>query len=151
ANGVVLSARTEDIASGFLLAERTVAETDAAGRPTLTLFEDGTYESFVYACCGLLSRTGRDGLTTVYDYDSLGRTEITTTAAGTPAQQVSKTVLDAAGNSVAEYIGPDLSDLRLVAEYDYNPAGEATAVREPYLDAAPAESRETLHSLAYDP
>jgi len=63
---------TDDTASGFQLAFG-ISLPDAFGRPTRTDYADGTYETRNYACCGLDNTRDRQGRTTSYLYDALGR------------------------------------------------------------------------------
>lgn len=119
---------------------------DEFGRPLVINYLDGTSRQLAYACCGLSSETSRDGLTTTYLYDDLGRLEYRTSASGTTAQQVEHMMLDASGNVRKRYIGPDLESLRLVAEYDYALTGRLTHERVGYLDNLPSTDRQTIYS-----
>ncbi len=70
--------RTETDYEVISSVERTVARSiesypDAFGRATRIDYLDGTTESMSYDCCGLATRTDRDGNTTNYTHDSLGR------------------------------------------------------------------------------
>ena len=80
-SGNQLSQTITDIASGLLLTSATTTQMDGFGRPTRVEYNDGTYETMVYGCCGLDSKTDREGITTSYVYDDLKRV-IATTHAG---------------------------------------------------------------------
>ncbi|MDR1282180.1 MAG: type IV secretion protein Rhs, partial [Opitutaceae bacterium] len=64
----------------LLIDSTVVLERDTLGRPTHTAFLDGTAEYRDYACCGLNQIINRDGITTTYERDALGRVIRETTA-----------------------------------------------------------------------
>src|SRR5690606_591651 len=93
--GNLLYRRSADIESGLSLGTSWTTEQDELGRPTRIDHEDGTFELLSYSCCGLSSRTSREGIETTYEYDDLKRLVRTTTAGvGTV------NVYDAAGNVI---------------------------------------------------
>lgn len=63
----------EDIASGLLLSSATTTQTDVWGRPTRVVYADGSCELTGYDCCGVSSRTDRDGVTTIYTNDAFSQ------------------------------------------------------------------------------
>jgi len=141
--GVLLDETTTDVESNLVVAQSIHSNFDDYGRAQRTDYLDGSFETRVYACCGLQSFTGRNGLTTIYDYDDLKEIEYTTTAVGTSAQQVIRMVYDAAGNLQTTSKGSDEMNLTPVAEFDYDYSGAMVASRERYLDAQPSVSRQT--------
>lgn len=142
-SGSNLITTTTDVESGLTIAQASYANFDDYGRAQRIDYLDGTYEIRQFTCCGLLSVTGRDGQTTLYDYDDLNRVEFTTTAYGSMAQQVERSVYDSVGNLQERYLGASDTSLSLVAEYDYDYRGQLTTIRERYLDAVPSTDRET--------
>lgn len=146
----LIDKETTDVTSSLVIASETYSSFDALGRPQRIDYLDGTYETRQYACCGLDSATGRDGVQTTYGYDSLGRVEDTTNSAGTARQLVTRKIYDAAGSLKDRWIGEDATSLVLVEENDYNLDGTLTAKRERYLDAAPSASREQTESATTD-
>ncbi len=148
--GVLLDEVVVDVESGLVVAQTFYSDFDSYGRAQRLDYLDGTYGTRFFACCGLESVTGRDGLITTYAYDDLKRVEYTTTAAGTDSQQIMRKVFDAAGNLKKYFVGPDEATLSLVAEYDYDYSGRQLASRSRYLDAAPSMSRQTTISEVLD-
>lgn len=71
--GNLISESVEDIASGLTLVFKFVTNADELGRPLRIDYLDGTYETFVYSCCGLSTHTDREGIVTSYFYDALKR------------------------------------------------------------------------------
>ena len=80
--GTVIARSKIDIASGLTLESFTVTATDDLERATAISYGDGTSETFVHGdnCCGggLESMTDRQGVTTTYIHDAIGRTVETT-------------------------------------------------------------------------
>ncbi|OAI42305.1 hypothetical protein AYO41_04505 [Verrucomicrobia bacterium SCGC AG-212-E04] len=70
ARGSVQSETTEDIASGLLLTWHSTIDADAFGRPLFIGYEDGSYETRVYDCCGLIFRSDRLGTVTTSAHDA---------------------------------------------------------------------------------
>jgi RHS repeat-associated protein len=67
--GHVMVRRVHDIvagASGLLMSESLVTQTDEFGRPLVTTYLDGTSETVVYNCCEMESRTDRTGVQTTF-------------------------------------------------------------------------------------
>ena len=75
AGGQQLMQVTQDLASGLLLSSATTSQTDTLGRPTRVVYDDGSSELTSYDCCGVSSRTDRNGVTTTYTYDALHQLE----------------------------------------------------------------------------
>ena len=71
--GNLISEMVVDIESDLTLSLKTVPNMDAFGRPTLIDYNDGTTESINYGCCGIDSRTDREGDVTSYTYDAFKR------------------------------------------------------------------------------
>ncbi len=78
--GNQISSATYDIVSGLVLSSNVTTATDSYGRPTTVVELDGTRQTD-YGCCGILSTTDPEGITTGYSYDALRRT-ISTSRAG---------------------------------------------------------------------
>jgi RHS repeat-associated protein len=80
--GTVIAETKTDVASGLPLESFTVTATDDLGRATAITYGDGTSEAFEHGdnCCGgdLISQTDRQGVTTTYVHDALGRVVETT-------------------------------------------------------------------------
>jgi YD repeat-containing protein len=80
--GTVVAMTKKDLASNLVLESFTVTSTDDLGRATAITYHDGTTEAFKHGddCCGggLESQTDRQGMTTTYIHDALGRTVETT-------------------------------------------------------------------------
>ncbi|WP_448581171.1 LamG-like jellyroll fold domain-containing protein, partial [Thermaurantiacus sp.] len=137
ANGQTLSEHVYDIATGLLLTSSEVLTSDEQGRPTLTVFEDGTTIQRQYGCCGLEVETGRDGVATFFSYDALRR-QTGITRAGVRTQLT----LDAEGRTVAETrFGSDNSPM-LQRTNTHTPAGILIAHGD-------ALGRQTLISESY--
>ncbi len=79
--GNLVSEMAVDIESALTLSLETVTSADAFGRPTVIDYNDGTTETISYGCCGIDSRTDREGITTSYTYDAFKRV-LTETRAG---------------------------------------------------------------------
>lgn len=92
-NGNTLSEMTYDISSGLQLSSAIATQKDAFGRPTRIEYNDGTYTTTSYGCCGLDTTRDRQGITTSYIYDALKR-PTTVSRAGI----VTTTTYDASGN-----------------------------------------------------
>jgi YD repeat-containing protein len=113
--------RLTDISSQLLTSQETYSY-DFQGRLTNTTYLDGANISQAYNCCGVTSRTDRDGTVTTYIYDALQR-DLTSTRDGITTSNV----WDAAGNLLATYrIGTNGSVI-LVTAADFNTAGRLLA------------------------
>lgn len=71
--GNLIAETVSDIESGLTLSITTVTAHDVFGRPTAIDYNDGTMEAISYGCCGIDSRTDREGITTSYTYDAFKR------------------------------------------------------------------------------
>lgn len=71
--GNLIAEMVVDIASDETLSVKTVTASDSFGRPTVIDYNDGTTETINYGCCGVESRTDREGITTSYTYDAFKR------------------------------------------------------------------------------
>ncbi len=69
--GQVILELTEDILSAETLASRLASSVDAHGRPVTWSHQDGSQEILNYDCCGLSSRTDRQGVVTNYSRDKV--------------------------------------------------------------------------------
>jgi RHS repeat-associated protein len=125
ASGQVTLLHVVDIASGVTLERQVATTVDDFGRPTRIDYHDGTYTVRYYACCGLESETGRDGLETTYDYDGLGR------LVGTEHAGIATTLtLDAQGRVLTRTRhAPDGSSI-VVQTNTYDTAGRQTSSRD---------------------
>ena len=122
--GVVLGEETYGITEGTdtLLESNHVAAVDDFGRATQIHYSDGTSVTTVYGCCGVLSTTDREGVTTTYTYDALTR-PVTTTRAGITTSNN----YDAAGHVLSTVrIGTDNSKVTLNRS-TYDVAGRLTS------------------------
>ena len=71
--GEPLSRTVTDYVSEVDIEAVSYTNFDAFKRPGLITYLDGTQEQMTYACCGLDSKTDRQGVKTEYIYDDLGR------------------------------------------------------------------------------
>lgn len=117
-----------DITSGLTLSFKTIPNLDAFGRPTVIDYNDGTTETINYDCCGVASRTDREGITTSYTYDSFKRV-MTETRAGI----TNSYAYDAEGRMLTrKRIGSDSSEI--VQETNvYDVAGRRTSSKDALL------------------
>lgn len=123
--GRLLSETTEDIATATTLDAYVVTTTDDYGRATRLDYTDGTFELRAYSCCGLSSETDRQGVTTSYTYDPLGRTEYVTRQGLT-----TRYTYDAAGRVLKTFRrGTDSTEM-LQLESAYNTAGFLTLSKD---------------------
>ena len=115
--GTTIRAESHNITEGSdtLLAWNQAAAVDDFGRATEVAYSDGTHATTLYGCCGILSRTDREGIETTYSYDALQRV-ISTTRAGITASNS----YDAAGNVLSiTRIGGDGSAITAISStYD---------------------------------
>jgi hypothetical protein len=68
--GYRVSSTAWDVKNTLALRQDTYGNYDSYGRPQSVSHLDGTVETNVYACCGLDHTIDRDGLTTIYLYDT---------------------------------------------------------------------------------
>tara|TARA_R100000027_G_scaffold17378_2_gene12564 strand:- start:465 stop:6296 length:5832 start_codon:yes stop_codon:yes gene_type:complete len=104
---------------------------DMFGRPTEIQYSDGTTLFRTYDCCGLESEIGRDGLETIYFYDSLQRVSRTEVYAGETLQSAEILSYDAAGRVVKRVRGGDANGTITEAEYGYLTNGDIAWKRDP--------------------
>ncbi len=128
--GVVISEAVTSIPNGLTLSSWTATATDDRGRVTAASHSDGTTESWSFGlpgedCCQMSSHTDRQGVTTSYGYDALGRQTITTRLGISD-----KVTLDAAGRvTKRERIGTDNSII-VQEETTYDLAGRVTQTQD---------------------
>lgn len=116
--GNTLSETTYDISSGLLLTSAISTHFDEFGRPTRIEYNDGTFTTTVYGCCGIESTTDREGITTTYLYDDLKRVKKTTRAGIT-----TRNTYDAEGRVLNSFRkGTDNSEI-VVSKSTYDVAG----------------------------
>jgi RHS repeat-associated protein len=107
---------------GVTLASETYSNFDEYGRPLRVTYLDGTYEDTSYGCCGVESKSDRDGVVTEYLYDSLKR-QVATRRLGVTTTNV----LDTAGRVVQTLrIGTNGASIFL-GGYAYSTAGDLLA------------------------
>ena len=105
--GNFVSEMVVDIDSDLTLSLKTVPNTDAFGRPTVIDYNDGTTETINYGCCGIDSRTDREGIATSFTYDAFKRV-LTETRAGI----TTSFTYDAEGRTLTrKRIGSDSSEI----------------------------------------
>lgn len=121
AKGGQASTDTYDIATAgeTLVASAIGIDFDEFGRPREIHFLDGTSHHYNYGCCGLLSETDRQGVTTTYTRDEEER-PLTATRAGVTTE----TVYDVLGRA------------RLMKRYPAGQPGSSIAVSETEYDVA---------------
>lgn len=137
--GQVVAEQVGDLASGLTLSRSTATQFDGLGRPTRIEFDDGTFLSRAYACCGLLSERARTGVTTSYTYDALGR-RVAATGLGLTV----RSNLDADGRVLSVVrVGADGSEI-LRGTYRYDLGGRLIEQRD-------ALDRRTSFAETFDP
>jgi RHS repeat-associated protein len=72
-SGHTISNIVVDLVSNIILSQETYSNFDAQYRAQRVDYLDATFETMTYGCCGLMSKTDRDGVTTTYAYDDLKR------------------------------------------------------------------------------
>lgn len=120
-----------DISSNLLLAQWDALTFDDIGRPTKIIhnLDPTDYEETTYNCCGIATRRERDGTTTEFTRDFLGREIFTTSVTGSRTINTATTYssephngrtlpkvtrsrsVTAAGNSMSQFLGESISDL----------------------------------------
>ncbi len=118
-----------DVLSGTALSRDAYTNFDNFGRPQQVSHLDGTTETMFYACCGLENTVDRDGINTVYLYDTdkrqYGYQSIY--SSGTANTITHASTLDAVGRAVQSYrVGSDDS-LVISSQSAYDLAGELIA------------------------
>ncbi|MCL4181778.1 MAG: hypothetical protein KJ072_29090, partial [Verrucomicrobia bacterium] len=79
--GPLIFRGTKDIASMIVTSSATYSSLDAFDRPQRVTYLDGTFADTYYSCCGIDQTIDRDGATTQFTYDALGR-QVTSTRYG---------------------------------------------------------------------
>ncbi len=123
---ITTSCEVRDYQTEILISGWTVMEADEFGRPLEISYSDGTSEFMTHGCCGLTSKTGRDGITTTFGYDDLDRLTIET-------RQGLSTVrtYDAAGRVVkTTQFNSDNKQNRVLSENTYDEAGRLTSTKD---------------------
>jgi RHS repeat-associated protein len=121
--GQIISVTNQVITGGApstVVSAQKYTYTDALQLSSYVVDLAGRTNQYQYACCGLATAIDPDGVTTVYDYDTLKRqVAATTLRAGTSGVKLTN-ILDAAGRVLAsQRIGTDLSVMTLVqSQYD---------------------------------
>ncbi len=122
--GEFIARTVSDVASGITTTQEIVnpSDLDDQLRPTKTSYLDGTFETMIYDCCGLMAKTDRDGITTTFLYDDLKRLIKTTRL------NISKLyTYDPSGRKIAEHrVGSD-NITTLIHSYSYDMAGRLSA------------------------
>jgi RHS repeat-associated protein len=127
--GYYVLAASFDVLSGSTLALDTYSNFDSLGRPQQITHLDNTTETLQYACCGLQNMVNRDGMNTVYLYDTdkrqLGYQSIY--SSGTSNNITYENTLDAVGRSIQSFrVGSDGS-LIVSSQSAYDLGGELIA------------------------
>ncbi|MCL4181754.1 MAG: hypothetical protein KJ072_28970, partial [Verrucomicrobia bacterium] len=71
----------EKVTPSIVLSSETFSLPDDYGRPQRVTYLDGTFAETYYSCCGIDQTIDRDGATTQFTYDALGR-QVTSTRYG---------------------------------------------------------------------
>ncbi|MBU6303756.1 MAG: hypothetical protein KGS60_19590, partial [Verrucomicrobia bacterium] len=87
--GQLVAYQAVAIPENLVIDEQVVLEQDELGRATKIRHLDGSISRRQYSCCGLISETGRDGVTTSHIRDHLGRLWSSTSLGKTTAYQLS--------------------------------------------------------------
>ncbi len=148
AAGEQIAEQTIDIASGLLLAGWQAMAVDDRGRPTLFAYSDGTSRAVAYrdgegcSSCGgsdhlIESETDRRGVTTLHDYDALGRrTSVSQLGVGI------RIVHDAADREIERFrAGNGTAEVRIERQ-EYDQAGRLIATWD-------AMDNQTSYSYSY--
>lgn len=123
--GNVRSEITYDIAAGLLVTSATTTQQDELGRPTRVEYNDGTFTTTTYGCCGVGSTTDREGITTTLGYDALKRVTSTSRAGITTL-----TAYDAEGRALSAIRqGSDQSQI-LLNSATYDASGRQTSSKD---------------------
>ncbi|RFC41557.1 MAG: RHS Repeat/RHS Repeat, partial [Verrucomicrobia bacterium] len=89
AHGQIVAYQAVAIPGNLVIAEQVALEQDELGRATRIRHLDSSISLRQYSCCGLISETGRDGITTSYIRDHLGRIRSSTSLGVTTAYELS--------------------------------------------------------------
>ncbi|CAM2982059.1 LamG-like jellyroll fold domain-containing protein [Rariglobus hedericola] len=128
AHGHFISRVTLDVASGHVTDSEEILDSDSEERPTEIAYFDGSIETRTYSpCCGLLETSTRNGVTTSYGYDDIGR-QISVTQSGI----TTLTTYDAAGRVRKTTRQPDgmPGSAIITSQANYDPAGRVTTTRD---------------------
>lgn len=148
AENLVISETVRDVAtesggvrnSGLVISEEQYSNHDVVGRPKTIVYLDGSTETRNYStCCGKLTSSSRNGVTTNYGYDALGRLAweaVSTGEASTLATQSETRYTYNAGDQVRTkerraYVDGVSGALQLIARNDYDNSGAPTATATP--------------------
>ena len=66
AEGYVIGETETDIATGLEIASALATQIDSFGRPEVITYNDGSTVTTLHGCCGVESRTDRNGITTTF-------------------------------------------------------------------------------------
>jgi hypothetical protein len=120
-----------DIASNLLLNQWDAITFDDVGRPTKIIhnLDPNDYEETTYNCCGIATRRERDGTTTQFTRDFLGRETFTTSVTGSRTTNTATTFgsetingrnlpkttrtrsVTSAGNTMSQFLGESIENL----------------------------------------
>lgn len=125
-DGGFVSEIVYDISSGLLISSANATEYDSSNRATRIEYNDGTFKTISYGCCGVETETDREGVSTSYIYDDLKRMTISTRAGMSTVYSY-----DAEGNILeTKRIGTDSSSITLVKN-SYDNQGKLISVQDP--------------------
>lgn len=123
--GQVVGESITDIRSNLLLSSWTTTIVDALGRPTRMDYNDGTYVTRTYACCGLDTERDRTGMVSNYTYDVLGRQ-----TSASRGGMSSRTTYDADGRALSvSRVGTNGTE-QVLETHSYDLAGRETSHRD---------------------
>jgi RHS repeat-associated protein len=120
-----------DIASNLLLSQWDAITFDDVGRPTKIIhnLDPNDFEETSYNCCGIATRRERDGTTTQFTRDFLGRETFTTSVTGSRTTNTATTFgsetingrnlpkttrtrsVTSAGNTMSQFLGESIENL----------------------------------------
>jgi RHS repeat-associated protein len=127
ANGTLKTTEVVDVLSGkTVLRDIWSGTPDSQGRYPVLTHIDGTTETYSYDCCNTTQVIDRDGTTTVYTPDNLGRIWQTRVYYGSTTSPgiTNENTLDAAGNITKTVrIGTDSTTIEIVPIREYDRAG----------------------------
>jgi RHS repeat-associated protein len=148
-----------DIASNLLLSQWDAITFDDVGRPTKIIhnLDPNDFEETSYNCCGIATRRERDGTTTQFTRDFLGRETFRSSVSGSRTTNTANTYssetlngrtlpkvthsrsVTAAGNTMSQFLGETISNL----------AGQTIISRSPDANGDGTKEQTTYtHNLA---